>query len=367
MSFTTLNITDYVSTVDSVVYPAWSNGKSSLANGGVPYTASYTSSGNFYLDVYNDSIETPVLSAYTSLARQYTIAYGHVSGSGSIRPFNPLVPSKTPTSVTYGQYRTLVYGSENAVFNFGTGNTSATDIFVITIDRNRYKESLYPSTFNLNLIQQAAGANQGKVIQLTTNIQDIASNNLAIPYLDCGRAFDIVSGSDGKAITNLVSGTTRAGYTSAGSYGLFLPDVGIIILNPKALALGYANGGILLTPTTTPASMSAVPQIQLSNAISNAAETAGQVGFILDSEETVASSILFVKVDGENYNYTSNPTFINGSGAITYDTLVDNPRTYVTTVGLYNANQDLLAVAKLSKPLPKDFTKELLVRVKLDW
>ena len=61
------------------------------------------------------------------------------------------------------------------------------------------------------------------------------------------------------------------------------------------------------------------------------------------------------------------PPFTNGSGALIYDTLVDNPRTYVTTVGLYNANQDLLAVAKLSKPLPKDFTKELLVRVKLDW
>jgi hypothetical protein len=367
MSFTTLNITDYTNTVDSVVYPTWSSATSSLLNGGVAYTASYTSSGNFYLDVYNDSVVTPTIASYVGTARQYTIAYGHVSGSGSIRPFNSLVPSKTPTSVTYGQYRTLVYGSENAVFNFGTGNTSATDIFVITVDRNRYKESLYPSTFNLNLIQQAAGATQGKVIQLTSNIQDVASNNLAIPYLDCGRAFDIVSGSDGKAVTAIVSGSTRAGYTSAGSYGLFLPDVGIIILNPKALALTYAFGGILLSPTTTPTSMATVPQMQLSNAISNTAETAGQVGFILDSEETVASNILFIRVNGEDYNYTSNPTFVNGAGAVTYDTLADNPRTYVTTVGLYNANQDLLAVAKLSKPLPKDFTKELLVRVKLDW
>jgi hypothetical protein len=41
--------------------------------------------------------------------------------------------------------------------------------------------------------------------------------------------------------------------------------------------------------------------------------------------------------------------------------------TYVTTVGMYNDNNELLAVAKLSKPLQKDFTKEALVRVKLDF
>ena len=43
------------------------------------------------------------------------------------------------------------------------------------------------------------------------------------------------------------------------------------------------------------------------------------------------------------------------------------PTTYMTTVGLYNDNNDLLAVAKLSRPLPKDFTKEALVRIKLDF
>jgi len=58
---------------------------------------------------------------------------------------------------------------------------------------------------------------------------------------------------------------------------------------------------------------------------------------------------------------------ISGSGELVYSTLINNPQTYMTTVGLYNDNNDLVAVAKMSKPLVKDFTKEALIRVKLNW
>ena len=47
--------------------------------------------------------------------------------------------------------------------------------------------------------------------------------------------------------------------------------------------------------------------------------------------------------------------------------MIDNPTTYITTVGLYNDSGDLVAVAKLSQPVVKDFTKEALIRVKLDY
>ena len=47
--------------------------------------------------------------------------------------------------------------------------------------------------------------------------------------------------------------------------------------------------------------------------------------------------------------------------------MLNNPQTFITTIGLYNASNELLAVAKLSRPLVKDYTKELLVRVKLDY
>jgi hypothetical protein len=90
--------------------------------------------------------------------------------------------------------------------------------------------------------------------------------------------------------------------------------------------------------------------------------------FTLNSDETLSSDFVFVRAKNNEFNYSENPSFISGStGVVIYPEFVDNPQTYITTVGLYNDNSELLAVAKLSRPLPKDFTKELLVRVKLDF
>jgi len=76
---------------------------------------------------------------------------------------------------------------------------------------------------------------------------------------------------------------------------------------------------------------------------------------------------VFVRVKNTEFNYSTNPSIISGSGEFIYPSLVSNPQTFPTTVGMYNDNNELLAVAKLSKALPKDFTKEALIRVKLDF
>ena len=67
------------------------------------------------------------------------------------------------------------------------------------------------------------------------------------------------------------------------------------------------------------------------------------------------------------FNYTTNPSFIDNNGNVNIDSMIDNPQTFITTVGLYNDSGDLVAVAKLSQPVTKDFTKEALIRVKLDY
>jgi hypothetical protein len=89
--------------------------------------------------------------------------------------------------------------------------------------------------------------------------------------------------------------------------------------------------------------------------------------FQLNSQENISSNYIFCRVKSQEYNYSSNPTFVSGSGNLLFSSMVYNPQTYVTTVGMYNNNSQLLAVAKLSRPLVKDFTKEALIRVKLDW
>ena len=90
--------------------------------------------------------------------------------------------------------------------------------------------------------------------------------------------------------------------------------------------------------------------------------------FEANSQETVTSDFVFVRARNGEFNYSENPSFISGStGEVTFDTFINSPQTFITSIGMYNDNNELLAVAKLSKPLKKDFTKEALVRVKLDF
>jgi hypothetical protein len=148
-----------------------------------------------------------------------------------------------------------------------------------------------------------------------------------------------------------------------------LPDIGTIILNPLALAAPPISGGISFAysgSSTGSAAPNVSPNTALFNAIS--ASGAANYGFTLNSQETITSDYVFVRPRSSEFNYSENPSFISGStGEVLYSQFINNPQVYITTIGLYNDTNDLLAVAKLSRPLLKDFTKEALVRVKLDF
>ena len=80
------------------------------------------------------------------------------------------------------------------------------------------------------------------------------------------------------------------------------------------------------------------------------------------------SSIYFCRANHNEFNYSSNPTYLNGSKIqVKGNDITAPPKAYVTTVGLYSADNELLAVAKLSEPLRKDPTNELTLRVRLDY
>ena len=79
------------------------------------------------------------------------------------------------------------------------------------------------------------------------------------------------------------------------------------------------------------------------------------------------STVYFCRVNNTDFNYSANPTYLSGSKLIVKNNAQDLPVTYVTTVGLYSADNELLAVAKLSEPLKKDPTTEFTLRVRLDY
>lgn len=334
MSYKRLDPEDFLVSVDSITSTVWSGNTPTLTTF---FTSSTTSSNDeYYKNVYQDSSRIDV---------EFAISYGDKLGSGSIN-FNDLVPYITPTRTVYGQFRNLIYGDENTEFNFG--GTDSETFWALTVDRARYKEKLLPGTFNLSIY----GSGGDGTIYLTDNSGMVTIDT----YLDCGRVYQIISGSNG---TSYDGGT---GYsTSSGSYGLFLPDISTIILNPLAI-----SSSINVTPNRTLNSNGDNLSL-IFEAISGSIGGLG-TGFKLNSEETLASDYVFVRARNSELNYSENPSFISGStGDVLYDSSINSPQSYVTTVGLYNDTNELLAVAKLSKPLVKDFTKETLLRVKLDF
>jgi hypothetical protein len=335
MAFKRFDPEDFVVSSDSITSTLWSTGAPSL-------TAFYTSSvqeagssGNYYLAVYQTS------SLLSTSTVQFDIAYADSLGSGSAL-YNPIVPSNSYTKTIYGQYRSLILEDENANFVFGTGNNVLTgsNFWVISIERANYKQSLFPGSLNLKL------SGSGGTINLTDNSLDTTVNT----FIGSTQVYQLVSGSNGSAIAG-------GGYVAnSGSYGLVFPQLGTIILNPAAL-----SQSINLFPSRSNNS-DGLNNTRLFNAISGAGS------FTLNSQETITSDYVFVRARNSEFNYSENPSFISGStGEVIYDNFINAPQVYITTVGMYNDSNDLLAVAKMSRPLLKDFTKEALVRVKLDF
>jgi hypothetical protein len=345
MSFKTLDPQDFLVSADSITAPAWSNYTPELTTMYTSSTQVNGTSGQYFLNIYN--LDPSDLTSEV----QFNIAYGNKFGSGS-QPYNAAYENLSPTRTVYGQFRNLIYGDENTDFTFGDTTPSQQHFYALTIDRARYKQSLFPGSLNLTLYSAS----------LELNLTDNSAVTTTISYCDAGRIFQIVSGSNGSPY----SGT---GYTAtSGSYGFFLPDIGTIILNAAALDLTYANGGINLGTGLTATSYN--PAKLYSTGSGKIGLTTGSYtsSMFLNSQETITSDFVFCRARNAEFNYTENPSFISGStGAVLYDLFVNNPTTYITTVGMYNDQNELLAVAKLSKPLKKDFTKEALIRVKLDF
>jgi hypothetical protein len=336
MAFKRFDPEDFIVSSDSITSTLWSTGAPTLTEFYTSSVQAAGSSGNYYLSVYQTE------SILSTAQVQFDIAYADSIGSGSTL-YNTLVPENSYTKTIYGQYRSLILEDENASFTFGTGNNITTGSFfwVLSIERANYKQSLFPGSLNLQL------SGSGGLINLT---DDSLDNPVSI-FLGSTRVYQLISGSNGTA------GTSGNGYVNnSGSYGLVFPDLGTILINPFAV-----SQSIQLFPSRSNNSDGLNTQ-RLFEAIS-----LGE-SFALNSQETITSDYVFVRARNSEFNYSENPSFISGStGEVIYSNFINAPQVYITTVGMYNDSNDLLAVAKMSRPLLKDFTKEALVRVKLDF
>jgi hypothetical protein len=138
--------------------------------------------------------------------------------------------------------------------------------------------------------------------------------------------------------------------------------MGIILLNPNALS---ASVNLDLSP----ASASVANQYHnTTGSLSLVKALKGGADFQARRTENVSTSHYFVRANNREFNFSNNPTFVTGSvGAFVQPLFERDPHVYITTVGLYNDANELLAVAKTSKPIAKSFDKEVAIKVKLDF
>jgi hypothetical protein len=329
----------------------WTNDTGSLSTF---YTSSTQvlsdASGKYYIDVYDQDPSS------TSAEVQFSIAYGDIDGYGA--PTLTQTDSSTlPTKAVYTQFRNILNPEDN-YFSVYSGSTrdghDLRNFYVININRARYKERLDPGNISLKL--------SGSVGTITL----IDSSGDAIDTITAaGRVYQMVSGSlnIGTALNATINTYTAS---NKQGFGLFYPDMGVILLNPAALSASV--GGVLQAANSSIAGIYHNNGSDTSGSRALLKSIKGGADFQARRTENVSSQHYFVRANNREFNFSNNPTYVTGSNGEFYQsTFKNNPKSYITSVGLYNDANELLAVAKLSKPVLKSYDAELAVKVRLDF
>ena len=313
----------------------WTGGSTTLTSF---FSASTTSS--YFVDVYNANPATD-----TSAEVQFALGYAHIDGSGSKgNQSSQTTSGDRQTAALYRQFRNVLLAPNTDKFKFTASPTASgeKDFYFLSFQRARMREKVDPGNWELHL---DGGTDKIKLI-------DDSSTASSVTVEQGGRVFNVVSGS----ITNGVK-TAASAETAKGAYGLFYPDMGIILLNPTRVTTGVAD-----ITTTRSANAQDNNKGDLFDSIVQGAN------FQARREEEISSTSYFCRVNNRKFNFSANPTFATQSdGSLTQPTFFKDPQTFITQVGLYNDTNELLAIAKLSQPLLNSYAREAIIKVKLDF
>ena len=294
----------------------------------------------------------------------FSISYGHIGGSGSA------VESATQEGTTqaiYKQFFNFVEpNSENVRDTAGwsmidgtNGSNAVTqaDVYILAAERLQMKDRLNPGTWTVTL---SGSTTAGALTQISLTDDSKTVDAESAPF---GPRYNIVSGS---------AGTVQEAYTSK-TYGFFYPDAGLMVLSANALSSsipgtsGYIQSGsgvdtegAGLAPDTRVVS-DADNANKLVVALQNDSVT-------LRSEEQQYIYDYFCRAKASEFNLSQNLTFWSGSQyEIRHSDMVTNPQTFISEVGLYDGQNQLVAVGRLSSPINKNFSSEAIVKVRLTY
>jgi hypothetical protein len=348
--------------IEVVTTGLWSGDSGSLAQFFTASSQTTAASGYYYANVYDYN---PI--AYSDSAEvQFAIAYGHVDGSGSMNLADNDA-SLLATKATYAQYRAMLLDPTDTKFSFENSSgvlTNANSVYIINIARSRFREKMDAGNWSLKLANSS-----GAVTTLIDNSGKKFGDDLGLS----GRTFKVVSGSLNLGTQNEATINTTTGSNGEG-LGLFYPDRGIIVLNASAVGSLVGNipnqtiytkdGAVVISGSVSPSHLQTSEQFNQYRLLS-AIKLGGD--FEARRTENVSTQHFFVRATNREFNYSNNPTYVDVDGFFTEGTFETDPQTYITTVGLLNDANEMIAVAKTSQPIVKSFDKEVLIKVKLSF
>jgi len=331
--------------VEKVTRGLWSGNVGTLTSFHTSSAQSATQK-EYYYEIFDG------ISTNSTSEAQFSVTYGHNAGSGSLGQ-----NEDSPSNAIYSQYAQILLPDQQRTFTFN--DVSSEQIYAININRARIKDRLDPGNFQLNLAELSGSA---ELIYNTGSNLAVSSSNKIIKMIDDSGDTQQAATQIGRTY-NLVSGSILNGvYSPKTYYGQVFPEQGVIILNADTMDTALSFGSVTASNTNGDNAF------KLLTSISGAAAINSDYGFAARNEERVQSTYYFVRAKNGEYNFSNNPSFVTGSnGAFKQPTFANNPKSYITTVGLYSSAQELLAVAKLSQPILKSFSNEVLVKVKLDF
>ncbi len=319
--------------------------------GSTPYDVK---NGQYYLDIYYSN------------EQYFSVAYGDYANSGSSQYDYPSysVPVLTnETKVIYTQYKNTLLQPGDTLFSFASGSVDnpvdSEAIFAVNYSADKFKDQIDPGQIQLNL----SGANG---VYSYIDDSQLVNKSLGV--------YNIISGS---IVNGVPTPYTKGGTISAvyEGIGLFYPTNGVVIFNAlnlqKRVGINSQINDRNLYPNSTSTNVSGHWRVWIRNFYASLKGT-GKLMSVRKSE-FVPSTNYFVRVKNKEFNYSNNPTFVSDGtdgktkGTIIYQDLINNPKTYITSVGLYDDNNELLAIGKLSRPTQKSFDNELLIKVRIDF
>lgn len=256
------------------------------------------------------------------------------------------------------------------------------------------RDAIKRESFGMKFFQSASWDREGGPVvhRLQPNL-NVTSNSGSAVYTDVGSSTSLQT-SFGGTIGNVVDSSD-----SSRTVGNIFYQRGIVILDMKKVisgtqhVSGAINAMIVGSPyADVPSGMMVIgdensgnrmarfiPDLLSSASMDNILDhfascrfgSSGSCSITFQNETAINSTLIFCRIGPDEFNYSSNPTYTDTNGRINVIDIgsesTQKSFSYFTTVGLYDASDNLLAVAKMSRPIQKSDENDLTIRVRLDF